>query len=392
MPRCCLVVCLALLVGCSITPRDAIPDADLLVARQEMLADLDAEMTRTMTALLARLHNEHERFVRGESTRPPTLDALIISGGGDWGAFGAGFLKGWSNVKGELARPRFDVVTGVSTGALIAPFAFLGTNDDIDKIVDLYRHPKRDWVKRRGMFFFLPHNQSFVTIPGLEHEMNEALTAGMIQRIAATAGDGRLLYVNTTNADLGIGRPFILVDAAVDAKNTGDSRRMFDILLASSAIPGAFPPRHIDGWLYVDGAVTGNILYGGRQTEEETIPARWQRAYPDVPVPRLRYWVIFNNQLLFPPQLTDQAWPALISRSQWMSNQSATVNAIRHLHAIADLARETHGAAVEVRIVAVPNDWKPPVPGTFVAETMNDLADIGERMGADPASWMTDVP
>jgi Patatin len=62
---------------------------------------------------------------------PPVVDLLVISGGGDWGAFGAGFLKGWSRVQGPLARPRFDVVTGVSTGALISPFAFLGDNESI---------------------------------------------------------------------------------------------------------------------------------------------------------------------------------------------------------------------------------------------------------------------
>ena len=67
----------------------------------------------------------------------PMADILVISGGGDWGAFGAGFLKGWSRVEGPMAKPKFDAVTGVSTGALISPFAFLGDEESIDTIETL---------------------------------------------------------------------------------------------------------------------------------------------------------------------------------------------------------------------------------------------------------------
>jgi patatin-like phospholipase/acyl hydrolase len=71
-------------------------------------------------------------------------DILVLSGGGDWGAFGAGVLKGWARVRGPLATPTFDVVTGVSTGVLIAPFAFLGDAPSLDTIAALYRNPGPD--------------------------------------------------------------------------------------------------------------------------------------------------------------------------------------------------------------------------------------------------------
>ena len=74
-----------------------------------------------------------------------------------------------------MARPQFDIVTGVSTGALIAPFAFLGTDDAIERIVQLYRHPKPDWVKHRGFLYFLPNHISFAEVPGLEREMREQI-------------------------------------------------------------------------------------------------------------------------------------------------------------------------------------------------------------------------
>jgi hypothetical protein len=87
---------------------------------------------------------------------PVVWNLMLISGGGDWGAFGAGFIKGWSHVQGPLTKPEFDVVTGVSTGALIAPFAFLGDDNSIESVVTLYRNPKPDWVKTRWPFYFLP--------------------------------------------------------------------------------------------------------------------------------------------------------------------------------------------------------------------------------------------
>ena len=85
------------------------------------------------------------------------------------------------------------------------------------------------------------------------------------------------------------------------ALTTGDADRLHRILLASSGIPGVFPFREIDDEMYVDGGVTGNILYGGRLHEKDTLAAIWATRYPDLPMPTTRYWVIFNNQFLPPP-------------------------------------------------------------------------------------------
>ena len=179
---------------------------------------------------------------------------------------------------------------------------------------------------------------------------------------------------------------------ALQALETGDPERVYRILLASSAIPGAFPPREIDGSLYVDGAMTGNILYGGEISSEESFTAVWSRLYPGTPVPLVRYWVIFNNQFRPPPEVVQPNWKTVLPRSVDLSSRSATVNGIRHLFALATIARLQSGADVQVRYIAVPDDWAPPKPGVFEKETMNALADMGERMGADPASWQSDLP
>jgi predicted acylesterase/phospholipase RssA len=202
------------------------------------------------------------------------LDILVISGGGDWGAFGAGFLKGWQKVPAQhpLAKPEFDAVTGVSTGTLIAPFAFLGFEQSIDRIVNLYRNPQIDWVKQRGKLYFLPANISFAEVPGLEREINKYITLEMVRRIAKAGADGRVLSVNTTNLDDGTAREFDLVAEARRAADSGQLERIHDILLASAGIPGAFLFRIIDEKLYVDGGVTGiSSTVGGA---EKRIPCQ----------------------------------------------------------------------------------------------------------------------
>jgi predicted acylesterase/phospholipase RssA len=381
--------------GCasSPAPRPARTLEALVAARQADDAARLAEGRQLSAKLLERVEAKLEASRKGgAATTRPTIDLLVISGGGDWGAFGAGVLKGWSRVAGDLARPQFDVVTGVSTGALIAPFAFLGDDAAIERIVQLYRNPQSDWTKSRGLVFFWPSNPSFYALPGLEREMRKTLDRGMLERIAAEDASGRALIVNTTNVDFGDMHAWNIIAEAKAALASNEVERVYQVLLASAGIPAVFPARGIRGYLYVDGAITGNILYGGRVRDEESLPARWQAKHPGVPMPRLRYWIIFNNQFRFPPQVTQERWPEIMSRATIMATQTSTMNSMRHLYAQAELAHLKHNADVEVRVMAVPDAWVPPKPGTFQKEVMNALADLGERMGADPASWRTEPP
>jgi hypothetical protein len=369
--------------------RHPIAQQDLLKLRREAAELHTTARRRALVRLLERSKAEYDRYTTGAQKEPPVLDFLIVSGGGDWGAFGAGFLKGWNKVPAQhpLAKPEFDIVTGVSTGTLIAPFAFLGDEPALDQIVTLYRNPGADWVKQRGMLYFLPDNISFAEVPGLEREMRQHVTMDMVRRIAKAGADGRMLVVTTTNLDDAGPRLFDLVEEARRAADTGDLGRIHNIMLASAGIPGAFPFRIIDQELYVDGGVTGNILYGGRAEEESTLTALWQEIYPDVPIPKVRFWIIFNNQFRPVPHVTLPKWLAVVQRSLETATRASTATAVKHLAALAEIARLKRNADVDIRIVSIPGDWSPPAPGVFVRETMNNLADLGERMGADPASW-----
>ncbi len=400
LPTSCLVIAVVVISlvpvisGCGITrpPQSA---ETLLKNRDEYVKTYLEDTNDRYTAVLQRNKAQLDEYKAGQRPSPPVIDYLIISGGGDYGAFGAGFLKGWSRVPKDnpLARPpRFDVVTGVSTGALIAPFAWVGDAAADDKVVNLYRNPRPDWVKERWPLYFLPYHVSFAEVPGLERTVRQAYDRDLIAKLADPEESNRLLFVNTTNLDDASPHVFYLIPEARYAERTGDLSRFHKILLASAGIPGAFPYREIDGGMYVDGAVSANMIFGGRLPEDQRLVGLWRKLYPDTPMPKLRYWVIFNNQLHPTPMTVPPKWFDIIIRSVDVSTRSASLNSMRQLFQLAEIAKLRHDADVEVRVAAVPDSWVPPKPGQFVKETMNALADLGEKMGADPTVWMTEPP
>jgi predicted patatin/cPLA2 family phospholipase len=385
------------MLGCS-SGAPVRPDrssAELVAARDA--SDLRAaQQQRAVTEqMLVRIKREYDEFAAGRAPAPPVANVLIISGGGDWGAFGSAFLKGWRRVPaGPMALPEFDVVTGVSTGALIAPFAFLGDQASIDTIVDMYRHPVEDLVKPRSWYALISGASSYAEVPGLERQLRAALDVDRLQRITAAGDEGRVLAVNLTNIDTQEMHVWNVVEEARQALKTGSTEHLDHVLLGSAAIPGAFPPREIDGVLFVDGSLTGNILIGGPQArpDDETFVVNWVARYPAIPLPKIRYWIILNNEVRWPPAVVPHKMVSVLSASMTASSRSATINCMRLLLLQADLARLKYHADIEVRMVAVPDGWVPPKPGSFVAESMNALADMGEKMGADPASWRTSIP
>ncbi len=376
----------ASLVACA-QRRPVQQEQELLRERAELREKLSKEGLDIMTGLMERMR---ERRAKDPNA---TLDVLAISGGGDWGAFGTGFLRGWGEVKDPaMQRPQFDVVSGVSTGALIAPFAFLGTEGDLKTVDDLYRNPKSDWVKTRGILFFLPDNASFAEVPGLEREIDEVISDDFIRRVAEESAEGRVLLINTTNLDDGSPQPFRWGREAQAAVAAHDPTKLRNILLASSGIPGAFPPREIDGAIYVDGAVTSNIIYGGNAKRGMTFGAIWKRMYPDEPVPTIRYWVILNNYAQAQPRTVQPAWPSVIERSLEIAVRASTNIALRHLYAMTEAAELRGEGHIEVRWVAIPNSWKAPEEGIFKSGTMRSLSDLGMQVGRDPASWQSESP
>ncbi|MEY2715678.1 MAG: hypothetical protein RIT24_2021, partial [Planctomycetota bacterium] len=270
----------ALLLACFTACSTACAPKRAIVAESQLVSDGAARKAAFRDDMVGATRSVLLR-VSQETGDERTIDILVLSGGGDYGAFGAAFLRAWKERSGAGAMPEFDLVSGVSTGALIAPFAFLGTAKDLAQCEHLYRNPKPDWVLARGVLGLLPDNASLAEVPGLERELRREIDRSFVERIAAEGDRARLLFVNTTDLDQGRAQPFELTHAAKRAVADGSLDRFHSILLASAGIPGVFPPREIDGTLYADGGVTSNILYGAPATYEETLFHRFKQVFPN---------------------------------------------------------------------------------------------------------------
>lgn len=382
-----------LLTGCGGRTRTG-PEKEEMVREYEAYrADVVAQGLSTRQKVVERVKFKYDAAQSGQSTVPLTVDILILSGGGDYGAFGAGFLKGWGSIQDPaFARPTFDAVSGVSTGALIAPFAYVGTEQAYDRILTLYRNPKNDWVTTSGLFFFMPGNESLMTIKGLRRDVEHEIDKGLVHDMAAAYGENRMLLINTSNLDYGAMRPWDLGREAQRASETGKLDRVHKILMASSAIPGAFPAVEIDDHLYADGGVTSNILYSINMDSDKTTFGLWKQRFPDLAIPKVRFWVIVNNQLSIPPAIAQPTWVSVTGLSLSAAIRSQTAMALRHLYSEIKLAREKHHADIEFRYVCIPPDWRAPEEGIFKKKTMDDLAEVGLKMGADPTNWLGEPP
>lgn len=366
--------------GCGGPDRPELNDAQL---KARAIADAE-ESAATFSHAVGKVLERIER----ESDSGGTLDFLALSGGGDYGAFGAGFLVGWGQVADpQSRRPDFDVVTGVSTGALIAPFAFIGSDETCQQVETFYRNPRTDWVRDRGLLFFLPSNPSFMEIPGLARDVRGAVDQTFIQKMAEESRKGKVLAISATDLDLGRQKFWDLgedAEAAVDAKGIETLHRK---LLSSAAIPAVFPPVEIGDSAYADGGVTANVFLRLDPRSPHAILPRWRAAHPDKPFPKTRYWVIINNQLSQPPKTVQIKWPKIVGPSLATAIRSATIAEVRWLAAQADFTNALYGTDIEVRVVAIPDDWRAPVSGDFKQETMDSLAELGRKLGSDPNSW-----
>jgi predicted acylesterase/phospholipase RssA len=184
----------------------------------------------------------------GKSTaRLPPVDYLAISGGGDNGAFGAGLLNGWTQTG---KRPEFKMVTGVSTGALIAPFAFLGPDYD-PTLREAYTTMTADRIFGRRNLLAVLFSDAMADTGPLATLIASFADQAMLEAIAREYRKGRLLFVGTT--DLDAERPAIWNIGAIAASGHPGALELFrKVLRASAAIPGAFPPMMID--VEVDGS------------------------------------------------------------------------------------------------------------------------------------------
>lgn len=305
------------------------------------------------------------------------VDILALSGGAEDGAYGAGFLKGWSE-RGD--RPAFTVVTGISTGALIAPFAFLGPKYD-DVLQRLYTESSQ-----KNIVLLSPVEALFGASLGdsspLRKILSDAIDDGFVAELAKEARKGRMLQIGTTNLDAQ--RPVVWDITKIALSGRPDAKRLIqDIMLASASIPGAFPPVLIDVMidnkryqeLHVDGGVTRQIFVYPRNLDIR----RLQRILHTNPQKNM--WLIRNSKV-------DPEYKAVALSISDITERSFYT--LTKYHGRGDLINITSLAkrdGFNLHITNVPKSFNIPLKEAFDKAYMKALYKVGYGKGRSKRPW-----
>jgi len=317
---------------------------------------------------------QHQRRVLGlaPDAQLPIARFLAISGGGDNGAFGSGLLVGWTEA-GD--RPEFQVVTGVSTGALIAPFAFLGPAYD-KQLRDVYTTISADEVFIDRGFGGIFEDAMSDTTP-LWDLISKYVDKPLLAAIAREYQKGRLLLIGTT--DLDAERANIWNIGAIAASgNSGALDLIRKILRASSAIPGFFQPVMIDveldgkhyQELHVDGGAIAQMFLYPPSIDIRSIAQRERKAY-----------LIRNGR-------EDPEWADVERRT--LSIAGRAVSTMIHTSGSNDLLRlyfVTQRDGVDYNLAYIGRDFSVPRAGDFDKAYMNALFDYAYQQARHGYPW-----
>ena len=375
--RLLVLLCVMLgLAACGSLSRDTFLASDLAGAPPSGLNEMRFNASDSQAAI---------RFgapARERARAQRTFDVLALSGGGSNGAYGAGVLVGWSK-RGE--RPEFDIVTGVSTGALTAPFAFLGPNWD-ERLTEASTGAAAGRVlKGRGLgVLFHP---SFFSNAALHALVDTYVTDDMLQAVVAEHRRGRRLLIATTNLDT---EETVIWDmGAIASRGDEASRKLFkDVMVASASIPGVFPPtlieiegqgRHLSE-MHVDGGVTIPFLVAPESL------LLWTAAKGTARPGRL--YVIVNGKVGGTFGFTKGGAMSIVGRS-WDTMSKALMRT--HLAASSAFARRNGG---QLFYSAIPDTAEVDASGLdFAADNRNALFKLGyERAIAGWAWALSDSP
>ncbi len=314
-------------------------------------------------------------------------DVLVLSSGAMNGAFSAGLLKGWTESR---TRPQFDVVTGISTGALIAPFAFLGSayDGDIDRA---YTSLKADQIYRLRFLLSVPWSDALADSEPLRRRIKQEVTSDVLAKIAHEHRKGRRLYVGTTNLDT-----LKFVEWDMGAIAAGDDPHKLDlfheVLLASCAIPGFLPPVpinvNIDGKhyteLHADGGVTASlfvpsqILHDASATDERhAAPAHEATTLHVIVAGKLAPDRAAVERRLF--HVSDVSLKGLI--------QSQMETDLQRIYLLSQMN------GMQFRLAAIPQDVATNSNSlSFDAKSMRQLFEAGRQFSRSDGPWLEAPP
>ena len=378
------------LAGCSVLPRNAVPVELMGVAT--LIPDVPGARAQAGLPDAAMQRDLARSFEQESATEFPIgpdgvvqYAHLALSGGGANGAFGAGFLVGWSQTG---KRPLFKIVTGVSTGALMAPFVFAGPDYDA-ALTEFYTQTSSANIFR--MLSIIPQflgGESLADSGPLQLMIERHVDAELLRRIAAAHDGGRRLYIAT--ADLDSQRLWVWNMGLIAASGRPEAARLFrQIMLASASVPIAFPPvffqveaggRRFDE-MHVDGGVGARVFFTGGVFSFSAARAGVGRG-----VGREELYIIHNGQLLPKPRETPRSLRGIGMRTFESASKSAVVGDLFRIYAVT--RREQAG----YNWITIPEDVELSGNELFDPVTMGKLFELGRRSAQADAPWFTDPP
>ncbi|OAN54212.1 patatin-like phospholipase family protein [Sphingobium sp. TCM1] len=293
---------------------------------------------------------------------------LALSGGSDKGAFSAGLLNAWTR-RGD--RPAFDMVTGVSTGALIAPFAFLGSGQDT-ALTAIYTNVSAKDIYRKRILPGLLGGSGLLDTKPLQTLIARYITPDFLDLIAAEHRKGRRLLVMTT--DLDAQRGVIWDMGAIAASASPRKLALFrQVLLASASIPGAFPPVLIDATvngkhfaeLHVDGGTISGFFLLPR---DMMVDARADGSEGAI-------YILYNGRLAPKFEVSKPRTLSLVSRAL------STVLGEADRTSIDDLRSFAQERKIRLSVCAIDEPDPDDDAALFDTEHMRKLYAMGEREG-----------
>ena len=313
----------------------------------------------------------------------PPAYYLAVSGGGENGAFGAGLLVGWTEAG---TRPTFKLVTGISTGALIAPFAFLGPAHDAELRQIYTKIGPKDVLERRWILPGLLADAMATNRP-LYRTIQRFVTPQLLREIAQQYQRGRLLLIGTT--DLDAGRPVIWNVGKIAASGRPGALELIQkVLLASAALPVAFPPVMID------------VQAGGKHYQEMNVDGGASAqvfVYPSgVQVKRFgnRYGVTRERRLyIIRNARLDPQWADVSRRT--LSIAGRATSSLIQTQGVGDLYRiysVSQRDGVDFNLASMPESFNVPLRYSFDPHYMNALFEVGYRLGKEGYSWAKAPP
>jgi hypothetical protein len=312
------------------------------------------------------------------------LKGLQLSGGGQNGAFGAGFLKGWSE---SGNRPEFDYVTGVSTGAILSTFAFLGTEKDDAMLAETWLNLTRDDIfhKEGSLFRLAFGGDSLYDTEPLRELIAKLITPEVIKRVAAEYAKGRRLLVSTTNLD---SDQTWVWDLTAVAKHGGkDALTIFrKAVVASASPPILFSPVEINGSLLVDGGARHNLLILGLYPNAKEI-ARLQGGKSDHPRLSADVYIIMHHKPHRKIEPIIKNIKHILKRSVNTMIDTSTADSLVRSYFIAQL----HG--MKFNLVQIPEDVENGDDRlAFDPAIMKALYEAGRELGRKPDPWQHEPP